>query len=248
MISENSALLRLPAELVNRQKVLFDGLRHAAQISWVAFKRLDAALTWLVDSQPEDPNWHEVQTEAFLDAWALVDAIDRFRSLWNVHVGKNVVVPPGKTAFRDLSLDVRNVRNVTDHLDTRLDYVAAHGSPTMGAITWCTLDRNSKTRFKTCVLTAGTAKKGMWQFVNPAGLDLFTGPSGRTCEIHIAAGEHRANLSKIIPAMETRVRDLEKGLEAEFQRLGLEGKQAGADFFIALAGEIDESTNTMTLR
>lgn len=239
MISEDSPLLRLPLGLVPDQKVMFDGIRHAAEISWLAFRRLDSALTWLVDAPVDDPGRKDVITAAYLDAWSLVDAIDRFRSLWKILPRDNSAPPPGVVTFGEISQAVRDVRNVTDHLATRISYVVAKGNPTMGALTWVTFDSGSKTHFKTCMLTAGTAREGTWHAVNPAGLKVIFGPSQRTAHIHIAAGEYRANLSEVIPEMQKRLKSLEKDLEESYRRQNVEGQQAGGDFFIALAGRMD---------
>ena len=82
MLSENSILLRLPPGINSKQLVFLDGIRHAVEITDLAYSRLESTLTWLVmnthDSAPEKQTY----TSAFLDAWAVVDAIDRFRLLW----------------------------------------------------------------------------------------------------------------------------------------------------------------------
>jgi len=243
MISENSALLRLPPQLVPEQVVLFDGIRHAAEISWLAYERLDTALTWLVDADEDDPQRRKVVTAAYLDAWSLVDAIDRFRSLWAIIPREDSTPPVGKPTFAQISQTVRDVRNVTDHIATRIAYIVSKGSPTMGALTWVTFESGSQSTFKTCVLTAGTARTGNWALVNPAGMVPLFGPSQRTAHIHIAAGEYRANLSELIPEMQKRIADLEEELIATFRKHGVEGQQAGADFFIALAGKIDPGSS-----
>jgi hypothetical protein len=65
--------------------------------------------------------------------------------------------------------------------------------------------------------------------------------------IHLAAGEYRANLSATLPEMRLRVAELERGIEEQIRERGLEGKQAGADFFFALAfkgGTVDATPAT----
>lgn len=240
MIRENSPLLRMPTALIPQQLVLFDGIRHAAEISWLAFRRLDVNLTWLADATADDPERTDMMTAAYLDAWSLVDAVDRFRSLWKIIPRPDgAVPPPGTVTFQDISSDVRMVRNVTDHLATRIDYVVAKGTPTMGALTWVTFESTERTRFKTCAMTAGTARTGNWEMVNPVGQELVIGPSGRTAQIHIAAGEYRANLSKLIPEMEKRIKSLERDLEATFQNHNVGELQAGTDYLIVMEGMIE---------
>jgi hypothetical protein len=50
--------------------------------------------------------------------------------------------------------------------------------------------------------------------------------------IHLAAGEHRANLSEAIREMGRCIAKLEKGLEKGIAKAGLKGKQAGADLLL----------------
>jgi hypothetical protein len=61
MLSDRSILRRLPSGLNQKQLVFLDGIRHAAEITWLAYLRLEATLTWFVDN-PSDkaPN-----TEAY---------------------------------------------------------------------------------------------------------------------------------------------------------------------------------------
>lgn len=241
MLSSNSILRRLPPRLEAKQVVLFDGIRHAAEISWLAFTRLDAALTWLVDTGPDDPRRSEVTIAAYMDAWSLVDAIDRFRALWAIIPRQEADQPTAGPSFMELSQPVRNIRNVSDHLAQRIDYVAAKGSPVMGLLTWITFPQNTDKECYSCALAAGTTKKINWQLINPAGLTIQRGPSQRTGEIHLAAGEHRASLSNLLPEMQLRIQQLEEALELTVHQHGLTGQQAGGDYFVAMKGVFGEA-------
>jgi hypothetical protein len=122
---------------------------------------------------------------------------------------------------------------VNDHLNSTLQNVAVHGNSPMGTLSWVTFHEGRKD-FYTCLIALGTAKKSKWEFVNPAGKDVVLGPSGRTAEIHMATGKHRASLSMIIPEMRRRIEGLEQDLEAMVLKYGLEGQQAGADYFFKI--------------
>lgn len=215
--------------------VFLDGIRHASEIAWLAYFRLEATLTWIVDNvEGSSPN-SQAYTAAFMDAWAVVDSIDRFRMLWKmfpgmVHTdGSN----PEDKSFEEISSPVRNLRNVTDHLAQRADYVAASGNPVLGLLTWITYPRDTNNYGFSCVLAPGTRANVNWTLVNPANGGFFSSAK-RTGVIHLAAGEHRANLSAVIPEMHSRVLQLEAGLEEQLRKHGLEGKQAGGDHFMAL--------------
>lgn len=243
MLSENSILKRLPNGMNQKQLVFVDGIRHAAEITWLAYTRLEATLTWLVDNnQQEVPN-PDAYTAAFMDAWAMVDAIDRFRSLWKLFPGfQPIANNSSESTFDQLSESVRKIRNVSDHLAQRAEYIAASGNPVMGLLTWVTYPHDSKNEIYTCVLAPGTKKKSKWTLVNPAGKEfIYTSASAqRTGMIHLAAGEHQANLSALLPAMQLRIRQLEASVESAIREHGIEGNQAGGDFFIALKGALGD--------
>lgn len=237
MLSENSILRRLPPGLDQRQLVFLEGIRHCAEIVWLAYLRLERVLTSIADGHVSGPLESERYTEAFMDAWAVVDAIDRFRQLWARFPGMQFAEQPeGHISFAQASADVRGLRNVTDHLAQRADYVAASGNPVMGLLAWVTLKASEPQKFNCCLLAPGTMKKSNWRMVNPAGMELTSYATGRTGLIHLAAGEYRADLTSLIPEMKDRVNELERGLEAFLRQHGLEGQQAGTDFFIALEG------------
>lgn len=242
MLSQNSILRRLPPGLDKKQLVFLEGIRHSAEIAWLAYVRLERALTHFVDSPNGGSPEPERYTEAFMDAWAVVDSIDRFRQLWSMFPGMQFVEPrSGKPSFAELSHDIRQLRNVTDHLAQRAEYIAASGNPVFGLLTWVTLGSSPENQAFTCLLAPGSLKKSHWTAVNPAGRELTCYATGRTGLIHLAAGEHRANLTAVIPEMTERIKELECGLEDAFASHGLTGKQAGADLFIALQLSFDQS-------
>ena len=224
----------LAAPFDAKETVLFDGIRHAAEICWFAFSRLDATLGWLVDTSTDDPLRSQMTTAAYMDAWSLVDAIDRFRSLWAIVPRDQPTKTPDIISFEELSAPVRRLRNVTDHLAQRIDYVAAHGNPVMGLLTWIALVPGSDDKVLSCMLAAGTMKKARWKFIHPFRRDNLIAPSGRIFDIHLAAGEHSASLSQLIPEMQIRIRQLESSLDAFVRDRGLQNQEAGADAFVVM--------------
>lgn len=248
MLSENSILRRLPPGINSKQLVFLDGIRHAAEITELAFTRLESTLTWIVSNTHNSPPQSQAYTAAFLDAWAVVDAIDRFRLLWKMFPGISFSEPqePEARSFDEIAQSVRNLRNVADHLAQRAEYVAASGNPVLGLLSWITFPSEESDDGFSCVLAPGTRAATKWTLVNPADGEHFSVPR-RTGMIHLAAGEHRANLSAILPEMRFRVEQLEHGLAEQIRLLGIEGKQAGGDFFLALAfkaGSVDTSPAT----
>lgn len=235
MLSDNSILRRLPPGLNRTQSVFLDGIRHSAEIAWLAYVRLENTLTWVVDNTDASPPDGSAYTAAFMDAWSVVDSIDRFRMLWRMLPGVVHTSPPNSelNSFEAISQPIRRLRNVTDHLAQRAEYVAASGHPVLGLLTWITCPSDRDDHVLCCLLAPGTRANGNWTLVNPAD-GAFVSASNRTGSIHLAAGEHRANLSASIVEMQSRVRQLEAELQEQMRVHGLEGRQAGGDHFLAL--------------
>ncbi len=231
MISQNSILRRLPPMCNRKQALFFDGIRHAVEIIDLAYFRLQATLTDIALSNPSEATQTNLFTAAFLDAWALVDSIDRFRALWDLmpNVKRSANAPDTKS-FKGLSQPVRNLRNVADHLAKRADYIVAHKGTALGELSWYTALNPQGTEGLSCIIVPGTIGPGQKHLVNPAG-KASTYPTGM---IHLAAGEHRACLSDLLPEIEKRVRFLEGAIERSLAEQGVDGNQAGADVLIAL--------------
>ena len=129
MIAENSILRNLPSALNRKQALLFDGIRHAAEISMLAHDRLNQTLTEIALRDLDKLELPERFTSAFLDAWAFVDAVDRFRSIWLLLGRSGSNDEPSEPTFAEITQPVRDLRNVADHLATRADYVVGPANP-----------------------------------------------------------------------------------------------------------------------
>lgn len=72
MIKPDSPLKRLPVALGADQAFFVDGMRHAAEICEVSYKRLTANLAQLSKASEEE-KLPTSYAEYFLDAWAFVE-------------------------------------------------------------------------------------------------------------------------------------------------------------------------------
>lgn len=230
MISRDSILRRLPPLRDRKQALLFDGIRHAVEMIGFAYSRLQATLTNIALGGQSEPTQDAI-TSAFLDAWAVVDSIDRFRALWHLMANaKKGAASPDTRSFKTLSQPIRNLRNVADHLAERSDYVVSHNGTALGELSWYTALNPQGTEGLSCIIVPGTNGPGTRQLVNPVG-NVSTYPTGL---IHLAAGEYRACLSDLLPEIEKRVTFLEGAIEKSLAEQGLTGRQAGADVLIAI--------------
>lgn len=241
MISRNSRLRRLPAALDRKQALFLDGIRHAGEIAGLAYPRLQATLARIAtqDLSPEVAD--QLYTSAFLDAWALVDVIDRFRALWVLLPGAGLrPTLPGEKSFAEISQPIRDLRNVADHLAQRADYVVARNGTALGVLSWFTPTDIANPKGVICTIVPGTLQKRSTHTVNPAGqkIDL---PSGL---VQLSAGEHAANISQVLPHMEARIRELEAGVDQSLNNQGYEIEQAGADLLIKMFVEFEGQAST----
>lgn len=225
MIDFDSPLRRLPPGLSPEQSITLDGIRHAAEVATLAYRRLTQALTQIAIDPPEPATEQsaDAMTAVYLDAWAIIDAVDRLRML--------VKLLPMDEATRashdelDKALqDVRSARNVSDHLAQRISYVVAKGLPAFGALGWFTLTREYGGF--SCALIPGTFfEKLSASLVNPAGKP-FRPP---TDMVTMFVGEHRVSLSEAMATGKTMVAGVEAGISQAVHAHGLEGKHMGAD-------------------
>ena len=227
MIDSESILRRLPAGIDQRQSLLIDGIRHTAEIVELAHSRLQSTLTTIAKEAKSEPRISLIAS-AFLDAWSIVDAIDRFRSLWGlVTEGR----PPTleDEAFNRASQTIRNLRNVADHLAQRVDYIIAKEGTALGILSWVTLLDSTEMTGVVCVIIPGTVQKRKVSAANPGGkIDFPTG------FIELTAGEYTGNLSDAVSQMALRIKELEAALQKGLVATGLEGKQAGSDLLIQM--------------
>ena len=232
MLSENSILRRIPPRLDRKQTVFLDGIRHAAEIASLAYDRLTTTLTLLAVTQNGGEKTPPgAITSAFLDAWAFVDAVDRFRSFVQLMPGMELRArTDGRLGFRELSEPIRALRNVADHVAQRVDYVVANEGSALGCLKWLTMLDAEKGICSSAVLLAGTLRSNTTPIVNPSGLTF----RARTDHIHLASGEHIAWLSDILLEMAERVQAIEASLEESVSNLGLAGQQAGSDVLMTV--------------
>jgi hypothetical protein len=226
MIKFDSPLRRLPPGLDRSDALVLDGIRHAAEIATLSDRRLRETLTTIATSDDNGSEQSAARiTAAYLDAWAIVDSLDRLRAL--VELVPEAPGSEGHTKFLSAQLQsIRGLRNVADHLATRIDYVVAKKTPALGYLRWLTLTEQLKGL--TCVLAPGTLpEKLQFAFANQAGRKVQY-PTGR---ILLAAGEYEACLCDAMEVGSQMIRGLEEGLRLAVEEHGLQGQAVGADLF-----------------
>jgi hypothetical protein len=208
LLRPDTCLRFLPASINRRQAVFIDGVRHSAETIDFAYGRLRNTLTRIALGDFTHPEFNDLVTSGFLDAWAIVDAIDRFRMLWATMPGERTSLPPGVRPVSEITQPVRKLRNVSDHLAQRVDQVVGSNSTALGVISWFTgTSLESISGFR-CALLPGTLQETKVQLSNPSSEELEW-PTGA---IFMEAGGHRVSLSETIALLCGKVASLEAGL------------------------------------
>lgn len=193
MLAANSPFLNIPATLDRKQAVFLDGMRHASQIVDFSYTRLCQALTDLSASGTTAEKFGGF-THIFLDAWAFIDAADRFRCLWEMQPTASTIPEKFSPKIVRLQLqDVHNLRNVSAHISQKIDQIVSLNSSVLGAISWVSLLSQNPIRVKTNFIRPGVAVGNVkCQLAMPKSAVTFNHGSGH---ISVAAGKHSANLS-----------------------------------------------------
>ncbi|QQS40351.1 MAG: hypothetical protein IPM63_13415 [Acidobacteriota bacterium] len=239
MIKPDSILRRLPSGLDRKQALFIDGIRHSGEIASFAYERLKRVLTQIASEETPQSERGALFTPAFLDAWAVVDAIDRFRGLYKLFPGAQLKEgDKSDEKARDTLQKIRDVRNVTDHMAQLMDHILSRKSAALGMLSWCTMVSVEQGRCLSCSIIPGTLGRQSAPTVNPAGRDIEL-PTGL---ISLSAGEHSADLSDAMSVMTSRVKDIETQIEKFVNEHKLDENQAGADLFISLLISFDTSS------
>lgn len=234
MLSQDSILRRVPAVLNPKQAFFIDGIRHAVEIMELAYHRLRAILTQIALNPPSSDDVPKLGPQVFLDAWAMIDAIDRFRMLYQQMPGMTRVSSEGVIPLSEVIEPFRQVRNISDHLAQRADHVLSYDGAALGSLTWCTGFEIIPGRLWFCTLRPGTIRT-MPEFRREPLLTTIDWPTDRIC---LKAGGYEANLSAIRPHIELRIKHFEKQIMAQLEKHDLKNAPTANDVFLRQAYEL----------
>ena len=211
MTSAKSPLCRLPKGLVPKQLLFLNGIRHAAEFTSLAYDRLSDTLTRIARQELDATEEQQLYTMAFMDAWTIIDAFDRFQTLMNEFPSPNHDKELTKKNASSLARTARDIRNVADHLAARAEYVVSKQGTALGELTWFTFTEGRLDQGRSCAILPGGVPDGTTELVNPIGQKL----RAPTDMIHLAAGEYRISLSDLVARVDGLTADLERQLEPQ---------------------------------
>lgn len=230
LLGRDSPLRRIPVNIRPKQAVFLDGLRHATEVMDVGFSRLRHGLTRLALEPPEAEELPLITACLFLDAWAVVDAIDRFRQLYLEFPGMTRSSSSGSAMpLREALQTFRDLRNVGDHLAQRSEQVVAKGGgAALGELDWLTgAQLLPQVVAWHCVLRPGTLRTEPTLPTAPIETTL----DWPTDRIRLSAGGYEGNLSQVRTHIAGRVRHLEAQLSKTFSQPQHAQAPVMSDFF-----------------
>lgn len=226
MLSDNSILRRIPLAIEPKQALFIDGIRHSVEMIDLAYSRLRENLTHLALNPLTPDTLRQSSPLVFLDAWAMVDAIDRFRMLYSQMPGMTPVSStPSIEPLKEVTKSFRKLRNVADHLSSSADFVISRGGAALGTLTWLTGFKTDPPTLWYCTLRPGTIRNTPEYRKEPI-LTTIEWPTDQIC---LLAGGYEGNLSAIRPHIELRVKHLEDHLESWFHSHGLSKSSVAND-------------------
>lgn len=216
LLGRDSPLRRIPVNVSPKKAVFLDGIRHAIEVMDIGFGRLRLGLTQAALEPPQSSDLPLVGAGLFLDAWAVVDAIDKFRQFYLRFPGMTPSVTHDQVLPLHEVLQVfRDLRNVGDHVVDRVDAVVASGGAALGELTWLTgAQLVPEVVAWQCVLRPGTLRsRPMLPTVSTeTALDW---PTDYIC---LKAGGLQGDLSQVRIHIAARIRHLESQLHKAFSK------------------------------
>ena len=238
MLDKDSILRQVPAAINPKQALFIDGIRHAAEIIDLAYGRLCDTLTKTALNPPCSSDMPKISVHAFLDAWAMIDAIDRFRMLYQQMPGMSFSQPlEGVETLEEVLKPFRNLRNVADHLAQRADFVISRDGAALGTLSWLTGFKVDPVAAWYCTLRPGTLRKQPELRKEPF-VSALDWPTDR---VIIVAGGYEGNLSSVRPHIQVRIKHFECQLKKAFKKLNLHDSPTASDVFTRQAYSPDPS-------
>lgn len=172
---------------VERQQALFlDGMRMSIDMAQISYRRLQETL--VPDNSPESA------AEASLDAWAVVDTLNRLRMLINRTPCLRRNSPGTQVIVRAL-MPVKTLRDAVQHMDEKVGGLTAINAPLWGGIAWVQRGPGEAVRSRSLLVGVGLGHMSV-PMVTPHGKKIES-PVG---PIELTAAGTTISLSELVAA------------------------------------------------
>lgn len=228
MFDPQSPFLNIPVNTNIRQAFFLDGIRHAFEIANLSFLRLTKNLNELVAPQT-NPDYFRGYSEYFLDAWAFVDSVDRLMALWKLQPNADSIPDPWRPSnlIQELK-QIRNIRNISDHLAQRIDQIVSSNSSALGELSWVKVQSLEPPKMKSYLIRPGFLPGKLSFQLNLLRDEIHI--KNNIANIHLKAHTYTANLSQAYVKLVGLARFAESSLANNF-RAHKKLRTHGADMF-----------------
>ena len=223
MIADDSPLRVLPRDLDFRQRMYLDGIRYSIDMAALASERLEQALAEVSRTFESDAKVPTGSfTAVFLDAWSIVDSVNRLRVLIDkmprMRRSAQLRVWMKRLAFFE------GLRNSVQHLPGEIQVHAEKGESVWGSLAWIWWTGIDPRVIRLEMMLAGTAASAERPTVDWAGKQVSIGVNhveltafGQTARL----SEAYETIGEIVPALEKTLRPQFEGLETSGSDLTL---------------------------
>jgi hypothetical protein len=206
MIADDSPFFNPPEALSREQVIHLDGLRYAAEMTALAYERLSQNLL----SLPAGVHATFRETAAaMLDAWSIVDSVNRFRDILRGVPGLSQKQPWIRLLL-DGTAEVDALRNSVQHQLGEIRKVAAEGGQLWGYLSWAEVREGQHTGIWRMAAAGSDFVGDRWLFAGPWKLP-YAVPLGH---VRLNAFGRRVYLGRLVDAvreachrLETELRD-----------------------------------------
>ena len=234
IIGKDSPLRHLPKKLNAKQTLFLDAIRYCIEMADASYLSLKGTLQTLTSQYPRQPDASILgpsTVKALIDAWSIIDTINRLRNLLDRMPGVKKK-SPGFILFLKQTNGVEDLRNIIQHLDSEIDGLIATNSAVLGTLSWAIALDPTGERILSCVLRPGTLLSPTAPFPFPAGNVQF--PIDR---ITLSAGNKSVCLSDTMIHLAKFASSTERELQKQFKELSA----ATADVLLILEINMGET-------
>ena len=244
MFKFDSPFLNLPVNLDRRQAFYLDGIRHAFEIADFSFSRLTNGLSDLGKNYSE-ANRPSGYACYYLDAWAFVDALDRLLALWKLQPeAKTIPNPWNPDKLKESMKNIRNIRNVSDHLAQRADQIISSNSTALGELSWITVLSTDPPEMKSCFIRPGFLSSSVKFSINIPKENIFV--KNAAGNILLKAHTYTANLSDAYQQVIGLAEYAEGSLKSSF-KASSSSSTIGGDLFAICDLDLSGGNNSLTI-
>jgi hypothetical protein len=135
LLSDDSPLEKQTVALHRRQVLFLDGITLSMDAAMLAYRRLQLGLAaHLEQHERQAPSSRALQVQIVMDAWSVVDSVNRLRVL--VQGMPGLKRGPAVVSFLKDIGPIETLRNAVQHLYGEVDKIHEDGRPLWGSLSW----------------------------------------------------------------------------------------------------------------